>query len=241
MTALGEIVVEHRFHGPPDSANGGYAAGRLAAHVDAPVVTVRLTAPPPLEHPLGVFGLEDASVELRDGDVVVGTARPGELDVGAPPAVTLEQAATAAARSPIRAELHPFPTCFGCGPLRSPDDALRHVCGPVEGGTIGAAPANTSPAMPHDDSGALLPEIVWAALDCPSSYPVMNMQGAAHVLGTLTARIDRPVLVGEAYVCVAWRLGVEGRKKHSASAILDADGRTCAIARALWIELRPAV
>jgi hypothetical protein len=179
-------------------------------------------------------------VELRDGESVVATAAPGELDVGEAPVVGLDQAREAAVRTRMNAEEHPFPTCFGCGPLREPGDALRHMCGPVADGVV-ASPATTDPRLPHDEDGALLPEIVWAALDCPSATPVIpwGQITGPHVLGTFTARLDRPVIAGEPYVCVAWPLEIDGRKKHSASAILDAEGRTCAVARALWIELRP--
>jgi len=40
-------------------------------------------------------------------------------------------------------------------------------------------------------------------------------------------------------VAVGWGLGGEGRKHLSASALLTADGRMLARARALWIRLRP--
>jgi hypothetical protein len=232
---LGEIVVEGRFNGPPGSANGGYAAGRLAAFVDAGVVAVRLAAPPPLDVALSVMSAGEG-VELRDGERVLATAAPGVLDVEVPPAVSVAEAAAATARSPMTVALHPFPTCFGCGPLREAGDALRHVCGPARDGVV-ACPATTDARLPHA-GGHLRPEIVWAALDCPSAAGCVPVGAPAHVLGTFTVRIDRPVAVGEPHVCVAWSLGADGRKKHGASAILDAGGQVCAVARALWIEVR---
>jgi acyl-CoA thioesterase FadM len=80
---------------------------------------------------------------------------------------------------------------------------------------------------------------VWAALDCPTSAPVANFgEGPAVVLARLTARVDHPVRVGEPYAIVSWPLDVDGRKRHAAAALFDADGRLLAESRALWIELR---
>ena len=197
---MAEIVIDERFRGPPDSGNGGYVAGRLAAFVDAPAVEVRLVAPPP---PVG-----------------------------------LDEARAAAARTALPIADHPFPTCFGCGPLREPGDALCHRCGPVAGGDLLACPATTDPRLPTRADGTLAPEVVWAALDCPSAAPVVPAGSRPHVLGTLTARLERPVRAGEPHVCVAWALGADGRKKRGAAAVLDAGGRLCAIAEAVWIETR---
>jgi hypothetical protein len=38
---------------------------------------------------------------------------------------------------------------------------------------------------------------------------------------------------------VSWALEVDGRKRHAACALFDADGRLLCASRALWIELRP--
>ena len=232
---LAEITIESRFHGPPGSGNGGYAAGRLAAFVDAPAVTVRLSAPPPLDVPMGVWESGDG-VELRHGDTVVASARPAELALEPPVRLGVEEAAAAEAGATWVADVHPYPTCFGCGPLRDRGDALRHLCGPAGDGVV-ACRATTDPSLPHD-GGALRPEIVWAALDCPSAVPVIRVGGPPHLLGTLTVRIDADIAVGEPYAVVAWPLGVDGHKKRGASALLDATGRTCAVAEAVWIEVR---
>jgi hypothetical protein len=231
------IVVEERFRGPPQSGNGGYVAGRLAAYVDAPAVEVRLVAPPPLERPLTVTRDGDAA-QLLDGEVLVATARPGRVDVELPKSVSADAAAAAARHPHWTADDHPFPTCFGCGPLREAGDALRHVCGPVDGGALVACVATTDPALPLDDDGALAPEVVWAGLDCPSAAATVPAGSRPHVLATFTVRIDQPVRAGDPYVCVAWPLRADGRKKWAGSAITDADGRVCALAEALWIELR---
>jgi hypothetical protein len=237
---MAELVIDERFRGPPESGNGGYVAGALAAHVDAPAVEVRLVTPPPLGRPLAVVRGAEGQVELRDGERVVAIARPGRLELEIPDPVSLEEAIAAASRTRARPEDHPFPTCFGCGPRRERGDALRHVCGPVDGRDLVACPATTSPALPTTPGGALAPEVVWAALDCPSAAAVVPPGAPAHVLGTFTARLERPVRAGEPHVCMAWPLRSDGRKKWAASAVLDASGRVCALAEALWIELRPA-
>ena len=234
----GTLTIASRFNGPPASANGGYAAGRLAAFVDAPAVSVRLSAPPPLDVPLAVRTAPDGAAELLDGERVLATAHPAQLDLAPPRAVDPAAAAAAAEGAIWTADVHPYPTCFGCGPLRSQGDALRHMCGPVGDGTVFACPAATDARLPHDDAGHLRPEVVWAALDCPSAVAIIPVDAPPHLLGTLTVRIDRPVAVGEPHVCVAWPIAADGRKKRAGSALLDASGRACAVAEALWIEVR---
>src|SRR5687767_9548854 len=75
---IGEVLIGRRYRGPLTSANGGYAAGRLAAFVDAPVVEVTLRLPPPLERPLAVASDGDRTL-LLDGEALVAEARPGRI------------------------------------------------------------------------------------------------------------------------------------------------------------------
>ena len=50
---------------------------------------------------------------------------------------------------------------------------------------------------------------------------------------------DVEMIVAERpHVIVSWRLDVDGRKRHSASAVLTEKGVVVARARALWIDLR---
>lgn len=224
------VVLPARFNGPPESANGGYTAGRVAALVGDGPVEVTLWRPPPLERPLSVRRA-DSVVELLDGSDVVAAGRPLEaLEVEVPPVVGVAEAAVAGAATPL-VEGHPFPTCFGCGPLRGPD-GLHCLCGPVAGRdgvwAVGWTPRDAAP------------EIVWAALDCPSSAPVAEPGGAPHVLGRIAARLDRRPEVGAAYALMSWARGADGRKKHTGSALVDGDGDVLAVAHATWIELRAA-
>ncbi len=75
-----EVTFPRRFRGPVTSANGGYAAGRLAAFVDARDVEVTLRLPPPLDRPLVVRHDGDV-VLLMDGDETVAEARPATLNI----------------------------------------------------------------------------------------------------------------------------------------------------------------
>lgn len=58
------------------------------------------------------------------------------------------------------------------------------------------------------------------------------------VLARLTASVDRSPALGEPHAVISWPIEREGRKRYAGSAILDSDGRVCAHAGALWIELR---
>ena len=83
----------------------------------------------------------------------------------------------------------------------------------------------------------MLPEIVWAALDCPSYAPSMWASDGISLLGRLTVVRHREVLVGERLAAVGWLRGAEGRKRFTSSALIDAQGETIARADAVWIEL----
>jgi hypothetical protein len=54
----------------------------------------------------------------------------------------------------------------------------------------------------------------------------------------MTAGVEAPVAAGEEHVVVAWPIATEGRKRHAGAAVMSADGRPLAVARALMIELR---
>jgi hypothetical protein len=215
------VIIPARFNGPPDSANGGYTCGLVAEHVDAEVVEVSLRAPPPLERELSVERRGD-EVLLMDGDTLVAEGRPAALELGPiPAAVPVPEAEEASRRGFERwSSAHPFPTCYVCGPAR--DDGLG--IHPGEHGDVWASA--------WDGEGS-----PWAALDCPTSAPVVDFSGGSPcVLARLTARVG-DVRAG-AHSIVSWPIEVDGRKRHSGAAMFDSDGSLVASARALWIELR---
>ena len=233
-----EITIPHRYCGPPESGNGGWVSGTVAAHVPTtprrPAVTVRLASPPPLDRPLPleVEPGPDGALALRllDGDHLVASATASDdLVEDVPPAVTFEQARDAETRYEGLAA-HPFPTCFSCGTGRDPGEALCLRPGPLDDGT-GRYAATWVPRE------ADVP-IVWAALDCPGGWSA-GIAGRPMVLGTMTARVHALPAVGEPQVILAWQRGAAGRKHHSGSALLSPDGRLLARAEATWIAVDP--
>ncbi|MGH2990758.1 MAG: hypothetical protein ACRDMA_13040 [Solirubrobacterales bacterium] len=230
------VAIPARFNGPPTSANGGFTCGTVAGLLGAATAEVNLRAPPPLDTPLAVVR-EDATVSLRDGDAVVADGRPiDRVDVTPPGAVAVADARRASRDFPWLGR-HPFPSCFVCGPRREHDDGLDIFAGPVDDGLF--ACAWTPAAEWADDSGRVRPEVVWAALDCPSSVPTVAADRATKpvVLARLAASLEVPIAVEEPHLVASWGLGTDGRKRHAASAILDADGEVLARARTLWIEV----
>jgi hypothetical protein len=237
------ITIEPRFNGPPDSGNGGYSCGRLARFVDAAAVEVTLRLPPAIGRPLEVERGGNGTARLLDGDAIVAEAQPVDIPLDAPPAVDPSDAAEAERDSPfLEADMHPFPTCFVCGPKRTPGDGLRIFAGPVAQHDVYGARWTPDPDFAEAD-GTLPPELVWAALDCPTSVPVANDPGAGEfrpiVLARLAVRIVKPVHAGEPHTIVSWPVELDGRKRHAGAALHDADGDLLAVARALWIELKP--
>jgi hypothetical protein len=231
------VTIRARFNGPPASANGGYTCGVVAGLVGEEVAGVSLRRPPPIDTPLDVVR-EGGRVELRHEDELVAEGEPATLELDVPDAITPDAAAAASAAGRDHwCRHHPFPTCFTCGPERTPGDGLRLFPGELDGGRY--AVDWTPDDSVVDGTGHVLPECVWAALDCPTSAPVAHFEtGPAMVLARLTARLGCPVLVGEHHAILSWPLASDGRKHHSACALFDSAGRLLCASQALWIELR---
>jgi hypothetical protein len=216
------ITIERRYRGPAKSANGGYAAGRLAAFVDGPAeVTLRL--PPPLDRPL-VVAAENGRALLLDGEAVVAEAEPRAPELEPPAPVSPAEAAEAATRH-VRMVGEEFSECFTCG--ARPHDGLCIHVGPVAGTDLQAAPWTAR---------EVAPEVVWAAIDCPGAWAVGGPGRGEIVLGRMNAEILRLPEEGEQCVVVAWPLGEDGRKLYAGTALMSGDGELLAIARQTWIE-----
>ena len=226
MTSL---IVPTAFHGPPDSANGGWAAGALTATGGAlgRTVEVTLRLPPPLEVPLEVGEHEGAwrALDAEGRTVLEARAVETDLEPSAPVPVDVARAAEASYAGHDR---HPFPTCFSCGPERAAGDGLRILPGPVPGrrGTVAAS------WTPHASSY----EIAWAALDCAGAW-ASGIEEGPRVLGRMTARVDRLPEVGETLVVTGQARGSEGRKHHATTTLRTADGALVGLARQVWIEI----
>ena len=229
------LLIESRYCGPPQSGNGGYTCGRLAALLPPGPVEATLRLPPPLDHLMPVIARQDGSLALMDGDRLIAEARSRSLEIviPSPPDMTETEAAV-----PRYAGFrhHAFPTCFVCGPQRRSGDGLRIFAGAVAGKNLVAAPW-TPHASLADGQGKIRPEYLWAALDCPGAFAVGDRQNPV-VLGRMTARINAAVFPGETYRVVGWVIDQEGRKATAGTALFAANGACCAVASAVWIELR---
>jgi hypothetical protein len=231
------ISIPSRFNGPLDSGNGGYSAGAVADFIPG-AAEVSLRRPVPLDRPLAVATVEgDGSVQLLDGEelVVEGRPDPGfEIEVPAP--VTIPDARRAAERYRGLPE-GAFSRCFVCGKAR--EDAFGVFAGAVDGREVVASPW-TPPEWTAGPDGNVLPEFVWAVLDCPTYFALYadREELPMSVLARLTGRIDAPVPAGREHVVIAWPVELDGRKHHAGAAVLSADGAALAVARALLIQAR---
>ena len=175
------IVIERRFHGPPESGHGGYTCGLLARETEG-AAQVSLRSPAPLERPL-TLERDDERLLLRDGGTIVADAQPTTLELDPPPHVELADAQAASSRC-LGSTHHPFPTCFGCGPNRPDGDGLRLFPGPVEDRDVVACVWRPDPGLAHG-AGKVRPEFAWAALDCPTAF-ACDPDGTPIVLARLT-------------------------------------------------------
>jgi hypothetical protein len=234
--ALDTLVLDPRFNGPPTTANGGYACGAVGELVDGPAeVTLRL--PPPLGVPLDVGFLPGGEVEVRDRDALVASARPvDDVDVEPPVRPTLAQAREATRRHPGHGREGLLSDCYVCGSQRH--DGMGIHFGPLAGHPDVTAAVFLPDATVPNRNGDLRPDMVWAALDCPSYTPALWDWDRPSLLARLAVERLDCVCVGEPVVAVGWHVASEGRKHHTASALLSTDGRVLARARALWITLR---
>ena len=217
------MIVPGRYNGPEESGNGGYTCGLVAGLLGG-VAEVTLRLPPPLDRELEVVR-DDGRLEIRDGEALVAEAEPVELALEVPAPVSVEEAADASRRYAGFVH-HAYNTCFVCGPQR--EDGLQVYAGPVAGRSGIVA----SPWTPAED---VRPELVWAALDCPSGWAVDDFQREGVLLGRMAAEIERLPARGEPHVVVGWRIGEDGRKRYAGSALLTAEGEALARARSTWL------
>ena len=256
-----QLVVPHRFCGPPVSGNGGWTAGALAAFVGHatdrtrveawPAIRVALRQPPPLDTLMEVVDADGGVAALRDGTAVATAALVDDpQDDGAPTPV--QPVPTAEAREAMSGfpglTTHAFPTCFVCGVDREEGDGLRIFPGPVadqDGMPRLAATWTPHPSVAEDFHTyadqvprASLPT-TWAALDCIGAW-AGNFAERPMVLAGITARIDTLPIIGEEHVVVGLARRRDGRKNFTAAALYDSAGRLVGSAEHLWITVDPA-
>lgn len=238
---MAELRVPARFCGPPGVANGGFTGGSLAALLGG-AAEVTLRRPVPLDRPLPVRGDGDGdgTMVVEDGSVLLAQARPAKVPVellAVPAAVTPEAAEAAAGRSRYY-DAPVFPGCFVCGPARPAGDGLRIFPGRLAGRALWAAPWTPDTTV-RDADGRVRPEVVWAALDCPSGIAAAEAAavpaGTAVVLGRMAATVGGLPRPGDRCRVVAWPLAGDGRKLRAGSALLGPDGGVLAAATTVWI------
>lgn len=230
--ATDTIVIDGRFNGPPDSGNGGYVSGLIGARIDgAAEVTIRV--PPPLDRPLRLTHGDDG-VRLIDGETLVAHGTPAEFELNVPPAPTFAAAEAAVAGYSGFVD-HTFATCFVCGPKRAERDGLRIFAGPIDRPAMVAAPWVPDAGLALD--GTIPEEILWAAMDCPGAFAIMD-RDVPLVLGRMAAQILRLVQAEERHIVLGWALGHDGRKHYAGTALFDESGELVAKAFQTWIELK---
>jgi hypothetical protein len=234
------LVIAPRFCGPPGSGNGGYVCGRVAAYADGPVA-VTLRRPPPLAMPMTVERDGESAVSIHRGATLIAEAAssPDSPALEIPVAVSMAEAHAAAGSARYYAD-PVFPDCFVCGMNRGPGDGLRIFPGPVAGKPLWAAPWTPDPSV-TDADGSVRPEVVWAALDCPSGIAAAEAAGLARdtaiLLGRMTASVAEPPVAGDQCRVIAWPRGRDGRKLTAGSALLGPGDEVLAAARTVWITV----
>ena len=234
---MSTVRIKRRFRGPPESGNGGYAAGLVAAALGGSNCTVTLKSPPPLDCDL-VLKTDDRSATLFDDESIVLTASREAVDIDVPPPPSLAEARDAEPRF-IGHSNHIFPGCFVCGPERGLGDGMRIFPGQLHDQARRVAATWTPDDTVADDEGFVRPEFIWAALDCPGYFAAATDAGMA-LLGRMSAVLHRKARAGEPLIITGWPIETEGRKHRVGTALHDSDGNLVAAATATWITLNEA-
>ena len=227
-----KLRIGRTYNGPPDSANGGYVCGLIASKIDGDA-QITLRKPPPLETELywdlNTFKLSD------EAGVLIAEAKSTVLQLEVPDPPSLEEAQQAKQHYAGFA-YHAFPSCFVCGPARPKDNGLHIYAGPLEK-TKDIVVSDWIPSSKWcaDQSNHIRPEFVWAALDCPGAFAVMERK-VPMVLGRMTAKVLQPVIAGVPSVIAGWKIGSEGRKSFTGTALWQ-HGQLMAFAKSVWISL----
>lgn len=237
------VTISRTHCGPPDSGNGGYVCGIVAGALGGSDVEVTLLAPPPLERPL-TLEREGDDGRLLDGETLIATARPTdepiEIPAGAPPPVAYDVAVDAAASFDLdeyEAD-HEYPGCYTCGPHRDVGDGLRIFPGATDREDLYVWPWTPHQSL-FDESGAMDPPELWAALDCPSGLAWIRRDRdmGPIVLGRMAAALHRVPQPGERLVVAGWTEPAQGRRRPARSAIYSEAGEVLATSRATWVVL----
>jgi hypothetical protein len=218
------LIVDARHNGPPGSGNGGWTSGLIAERLPGGPAEVTLRQPPPLDTPLSVTETADGIQVTDPKGEVIATARRREAGIPAVPGVGADEAREVTHRYPGHGRHH-FPTCFVCGPQRP--DGLRIFPGRVGEGRTAAI---------FDTPAEIDPPMVWAALDCPGGWTVIEGD-RPWVLGRIAAIIDELPKPGEECVAVGQVISREGRKALVRTSLYGGQSSLLGRAEATWIKL----
>jgi len=240
------VTIPSRFNGPPASGQGGYSSAVVAAPLDGPAA-VSLRRPVPVDEALELRVERDADERAGDnaerpvarafdtaGELVAEAVQAPPLTPWDAPHVPLEAAHRARKRFAAPPDGF-FDQCFVCGHSRA--DGFHVQAGPVDGTDLVASPF-TAPAWTAGEDGAVRPEFVWAALDCPGYFALHHADLTRAFLVRMQSEVIAPLRAGVEYVVLARPLAREGRKGSAATAILDPAGEVLAQSEQLLVVPR---
>jgi hypothetical protein len=111
----------------------------------------------------------------------------------------------------------------------------------VTGRALLAAPWTPDASLGEADGAGVRPEIVWAALDCPSGIAASEAaalsRDTAILLGRMAATVAARPRAGDRCVVVSWAGARDGRKLAAWSALLGPGGQVLAAARTVWLTV----
>ena len=227
------IVLERRFNGPPATANGGYACGVVARHVDGPA-TVSLRRPVPLGTPLELERHDDGHVTLHDGPDADrrGRARRCRWTSSRRTGRSVEEARAAVARRPAACPRRSAPAGSAPRPVRTASASRsarwrRIPHSPVRYSAAGRAAARRR-ARPRS------PGLRWTAR---ATRRRCGATPRPSLLASMRAELLEPDPAGEPLIVVGWSARRRGPQAPTAPPRSSRrDGRMLARAEALWIR-----
>ncbi|MBF6327933.1 PaaI family thioesterase [Nocardia transvalensis] len=236
MRRADTITIPGHVHGYPGVAFGGYVAGLLAGRVGGDSLRVDFRRTVPVDTP--VVMAEAGTLTSVDGTLLAQARsdEPPELLIPSPPSWAEAEAASAKSAAANRWDTN----CYGCGVTRPPGRGLRLFPWGIRArNLIVAAWIPDRELAGHD--GALGPENVWAAMDCPGAWAAVQVAGmrSGGVTAAMRVTCRQPVYAGEKYLSYAWPVTADGRKYTVGVALTAPDGTLCVLAEMLWIEPRP--
>jgi hypothetical protein len=239
------LVVPEYVCGIPGVAHGGFVAGWLAGRTGADHVRVDFRRAVPVGTPVKAAATAESGLELtgEQGTLAVARSSKPELELPEVPSWAEATACTERRWADERAG-NKGPDCYVCGVDRPAGRGMRIALGLMADRPLVAATWVPGRDLAGSD-GQLPRELAFAAVDCPGGWACRAFAGAPlveTVTASLTGAVLKPIFADERYVVLGWSISVRGRKYLTGSAVATPDGEVCALAEALWLDIRkPAV